>query len=69
MSSLFFESFLICPTYFGLLEEAGVLLVAEVLEVEPEEGRLVPKEFCQLLHPVLSLLGDPGVTVEKLLGL
>jgi hypothetical protein len=59
----------ICPAYFGLLKYAGVLLIAQVLEVESEQRWLVSEKFGQLFHPVLSLLGDPGVVVEKFLGL
>ena len=34
----------------GVLEDAGVLLVAEVLQVDAQQGRLVTKELGQLLH-------------------
>mgnify|MGYP001332280964 CR=1 FL=1 len=34
----------------GVLEDAGVLLVAEVLQIDAQQGRLVTKELGQFLH-------------------
>ena len=36
----------------GVLEDAGVLLVAQVLQVDAQQRRLVTKELGQLLHSV-----------------
>ena len=36
----------------GVFEDAGVLLVAQVLQVDAQQRRLVTKELGQLLHSV-----------------
>merc|ERR1719323_80398 len=50
-----------------LLEDPGVFLVAEVLEVESQQGRLVAKEFGQLFNPVFCLLRHPWMVTVPLL--